>query len=115
MKHTVSRSIFFALVFSLAPGFVSSGRAQQASPTPNPRCTTSFPLPNASDIGSAKFEEKLYAFLDQRCYQTWIADRQIRNSGPFINNQSFGTHNAVKVFYSSEVWNWLKTKNREGE
>jgi len=85
---------------------------QSAAPQ---RCSISFPLPNASDIGTVKFEKRLYDFLDQGCYKTWIADRQIRNSGPFINGNSFGTHNAVKVFYSPEVWDWLKHKNREGE
>src|SRR5215813_3171129 len=107
--------LFLALSFSLAPKFISSSRAQQSSPTSAAPCTTSFPLPNPSDIGAAKFEKLLYAFLDQGCYKSWIADRQIRNSGPFINNQSFGTHNSVKVFYSPKVWSWLKEKNREGE
>src|SRR6185436_14965399 len=26
-----------------------------------------------------------------------------------------GTHNAVKIYYSPEIWNWLKVRNREGE
>lgn len=98
--------------------FAQRGAAQQPANSPastNNGCTLSFPLPRASDIGTAKFEKLLYTFLDQGCYKNWIADRQIRNSGPFINNQSFGTHNAVRVFYSPEVWDWLKHKNREGE
>jgi hypothetical protein len=79
------------------------------------RCDISFPLPNPSDIGAKKFEKLLYSFLEQGCYRSWIADRQIRNTGPFIGGKSFGTHNAVKVFYSPEVWDWLKRKNRQGE
>jgi len=66
-------------------------------------------------MGAKKFEKLLYSFLDQGCYRKWVADSQIRNTGPFIGGASFGTHNAVKVFYSPEVWDWLKYKNREGE
>ena len=44
-----------------------------------------------------------------------MADAEIRNTGPFIGGLSYGTHDAVKVFYSSQVWEWLKIKNREGE
>lgn len=78
-------------------------------------CEISFPLPNPSDIGAKKFEQLLYSFLEQGCYRSWTADRQIRNTGPFIGGKSFGTHNAVKVFYSPEVWEWLKNKNRQGQ
>lgn len=105
-----------ALVLTVAAVFIHSSKAQQAASVAAPQspCTIAFPLPNASEIGSAKFEKILYAFLDQGCYKTWVADRQIRNSGPFINNRSFGTHNAVKVFYSPEVWDWLKKNHRDG-
>jgi hypothetical protein len=78
-------------------------------------CDISFPLPNPSDIGNEKFEKLLYAFLDKGCYRNWKADNRIRDSGPFINNASFGTHNSVRIYYSPEVWDWMKIRNREGE
>jgi Cytochrome P460 len=78
-------------------------------------CDISFPLPNPSRIGTVKFEKLLYSFLEKGCYRSWIADREIRNTGPFIGGKSFGTHNAVKIFYSPQVWDWLKVKNRQGE
>lgn len=116
MRQIFPLTFIFLLVVAVAVRVTTKSYAQPAVPAGAPqRCSISFPLPNASDIGTAKFEKLLYAFLDQGCYKSWIADRQIRNSGPFINNQSFGTHNAVKVFYSPEVWDWLKHKNREGE
>src|SRR6185369_14153115 len=61
-------------------------RAERAQPKPvaQPPCTTSFPLPNPSDVGARKFEKTLYDFLDQRCYDKWVADSRIRDSGPFI-------------------------------
>src|SRR5439155_6581748 len=90
-------------------------RAQSPAHTPAKRCDISFPLPQPSDIGVKKFEKLLYSFLEQGCYRSWVADSQIRNTGPFINGTSFGTHNAVKIFYSPEAWDWLKRRNRQGE
>lgn len=78
-------------------------------------CRISFPLPNPSDLGVAKYDTLLRDFLLQGCYKGWVADSQIRNSGPFINGKSWGTHNSVKIYYSPESWNWLKARNREGD
>ncbi len=79
------------------------------------KCEVPFPLPNASEIGSQKYEKMLYAFLEQGCYKSWIADSRIRDTGPFINGIYYGTHPAVKIYYSPGMWDWLKTKNRQGE
>jgi hypothetical protein len=87
--------------------------AQQVSP--NAACDITFPLPRPSAIGTRAFEKTLYAFLEKRCYQNWTTDREIRNTGPVIAGNSFGTHNAVKVFYSPEAWEWLKKKDHQGE
>ena len=105
------------MLAGLAAVLISRVNKAQTNPvqTTIKRCDISFPLPNPSDIGAKKFEKLLYSFLEQGCYRSWIADRQIRNTGPFIGGKSFGTHNAVKVFYSPEVWDWLKRKNRQGE
>ena len=73
-----------------------------------------FPLPRPSEKRADDFEKLLYTFLEKRCYQNWVTDREIRNTGPVIAGVSFGTHNAVKIFYSPEAWNWLKQRNREG-
>src|SRR5258708_31104908 len=94
---------------------VPPSHAQNASPAAAKRCEIAFPLPRPSDLGAKKFEKLLNSFLDQGCYRSWIADSQIRNTGPFIGGASFGTHNAVKVFYSPEAWDWLKQRNREGQ
>lgn len=88
-----------------------AGHAQ----TTNTRCDIAFPLPNPSDYGARKYEKLLYDFLDKGCYKSWTADPQIRNTGPFIGGLSYGTHDAVKVFYSKEAWDWLKHRDRQGE
>ena len=98
IKHTFLLTLLFLLALTFVVRVTTKSYAQPAVPAPSPQpCTIPFPLPNATGIGTAKFEKLLYTFLDQGCYKTWISDRQIRNSGPFINNQSFGTHNSVKV------------------
>jgi hypothetical protein len=106
-----------ALLYPLTTLFIAgllvvSFRSVQAQTQP---CRLPFPLPNPSDIGAANFEKKLYEFLEQGCYRTWVSDNRIRDTGPFINGTSFGTHDAVRIFYSPEVWEWLKQHNREGE
>jgi len=80
----------------------------------NNREPCEFPLPRPSEMRGDDFEKLLYQFLEKRCYQNWVTDREIRNTGPVIAGVSFGTHNAVKIFYSPQAWDWLKTRNREG-
>ncbi|MDX6531741.1 MAG: hypothetical protein QOH41_4031 [Blastocatellia bacterium] len=122
MNYRVTiRLLFVTLLAALGALLVTSAieprpsYAQSPAQTPAKRCDIAFPLPKPSDIGARKFEKLLYSFIDQGCYRSWIADSQIRNTGPFINGTSFGTHNAVKIFYSPEVWDWLKYKDRHGE
>jgi hypothetical protein len=124
MTHRVTFRLLLGTVLAGLAAWLVSGaiewqpshaQAQSLAQSQSNRCDISFPLPNPSDIGSKKFEKLLYSFLEQGCYRSWIADLQIRNTGPFIGGKSFGTHNAVKVFYSPEVWDWLKRKNRHDE
>lgn len=88
---------------------------QQPGGSPEKTCDVTFPLPNPSEIGTRKFEKMLYGFLEKGCYKNWVADSQIRNTGPFIGGASFGTHPAVKIYYSPEAWDWLKRRDRQGE
>jgi hypothetical protein len=72
-------------------------------------CT--FPLPATTDEPTLR--KNLYAFLEERCYRSWTHDQKIRNTGPFLDNKNFGTHPAVKVYYSPGVWKWMEA-NRAG-
>jgi hypothetical protein len=118
MKKRISFQLLLATVLGCFATVLIS-RVNQAQTSPGPatinRCDIAFPLPHPSDIGARKFEKLLYSFLEKGCYQSWVADSQIRNTGAFIGGKSAGTHNAVKVFYSPQVWNWLKVKHRQGE
>ena len=69
---------------------------------------TPFPAALPSQIGAARFEGQLVAFLKRRGYAGWVHDPEIRNTGPWIDGQNYGTHPAVRVYYSPEVWAWLQ-------
>jgi len=77
-----------------------------------PACPDSLPLP--SSVGEQAYEAVLDTFLARRCYTGWVHDRQIRNTGPFVDGRNFGTHPAVRIYYSPRVWTWMTTGRREG-
>ena len=66
-------------------------------------------LPKPSSMSVDAFEELLYPFLEDRKYQeqNWSVDKSIRDTGPYIDGRSYGTHPAVRVYYSPEVITWL--------
>ena len=73
-------------------------------------------LPAPSSIPIQDYEKKLYRWLMTRQYKklNWRRDKTVRDTGPFINSVYYGTHPAVRIFYSPEVIAWLEN-NREGE
>src|SRR5712692_1291927 len=118
MGHRVFKRLLFVAMFGgLVTLFADSVGISNGSlaQSPSHRCDIAFPLPNPSEIGVKKFEKQLYAFLEEGCYKKWTSDSQIRNTGPFISGLPFGTHDAVKVYYSPAIWEWLKVRNRQGE
>lgn len=66
------------------------------------------------------YQEKLDAYLGSYCHRNpgngWVTDKRIRDTGPFIgtrsgdhwSGKSFGTHNPVVIWYSPEMYAWLK-------
>lgn len=87
--------------------FVNQGTSINAS--------SGLPLP--SSVTETQFEELLHAFLGRRRYAElgWRRDKRIRDTGPFLNGQYFGTHPAVRIYYSPEVIAWLEAGRPEGE
>ncbi|HEX8285025.1 MAG TPA: hypothetical protein VF588_16810 [Pyrinomonadaceae bacterium] len=107
----------FLLCGSLCALFTPDGPARAASTRgaaaePRQPCA---PLPVPSKVGVVEFERALIPFLKARCYGTWVADREVRDTGPFVGGVYYGTHPAVKVFYSPGMWDWVKKKNRRGD
>jgi hypothetical protein len=74
----------------------------------------SLPLPSSMSV--PKFEERLFEFLNNRVYVDelkWLKDKSVRDTGPYIQGKYYGTHPAVRVFYSPGIIRWL-TNGRVG-
>ncbi len=66
-------------------------------------------LPRPSSMSVNQFEAILFEFVNQRRYVElgWMQDKGVRDTGPFVDGKYYGTHPAVRVFYSPEVMEWL--------
>src|SRR5919202_5600650 len=89
-------------------------------------CT--WPLPILPSQDQDAFQKALSDYVRQGCYKKpesgWRGDNAIRDTGPFLPNdpknpsgggKSFGTHNAVRVYYSPEVWKWMTGSRKDGD
>ncbi len=68
------------------------------------------PLPVPSSLPPGKlidFQKQTFNFLDQGGYLKWCKDKWVRDTGPFINNNYYGTHPAVRIYYSGSMIKWL--------
>ena len=84
-----------------------------SSATAAPGHASVLPLPSALPL--QQYEGLLYDFLGKRAYDQpdWARDKKVRDTGPYINNQYYAPHPAVRIFYSPEVYAWLKN-DRQG-
>jgi hypothetical protein len=59
-------------------------------------------LPLPHELPLEDYERVLYKFLFTRAYAaapySWIRDKEIRDTGPFIAGDHHGTHPAVRVY-----------------
>ena len=88
----------------LAAGLIMAVGGAAQTPTPPP--VTSNPvLPLPSTMALDEYETLLYDFLESKRYQEmgWARDKRVRDTGPYIDGVSYGTHPAVRIFYSPEV------------
>src|SRR5688572_18443759 len=89
-------SICFALV---APSRVAAAPQTDPSARDDARCR--FPLSRPSEVGDEAFEREIYAFLDARCYEElgWMRDASVRDTGPWIEGDAYGSHPSVRIYY----------------
>lgn len=68
------------------------------------------PLP--SSLPLVDYERKLYRWILDREYTKlgWAKDKNVRDTGPFIDKTYYGTHPAVRIYYSPEVITWLEER-----
>ena len=106
--------IVWAAVLALAGGVsgdVSGGPGAPAKAEPGCKdieIGDSLPLPCTLPL--ADYEKVLYRWINDREYTKlgWARDKMIRDTGPFILNSNYGTHPAVRIYYSHEVLEWLE-------
>jgi len=70
----------------------------------------SLPLPSAVPSGQfVDFEKQVIAFLQRGDYKglNWCVDKGLRDTGPFIQGVYYGTHPAVRIYYSPKIMQWL--------
>ncbi len=67
-------------------------------------------LPLPSSLSLDEYEELMFRFLRSGAYKTlrWKKDKSIRDTGPWLNNSYYGTHPAVRIYYSPGVMRWLR-------
>jgi hypothetical protein len=73
-----------------------------------PACNLAAVMPPSKN--TVAFETALHPFLAAACYDKlgWTHDAFIRDTGPYILGDYYGTHPAVRIWYSPEVAKWMK-------
>ncbi len=87
------------------------------NPCPNPQpvppeLKAPQPVPPGENFG---FEKELLTYLSSYGYRNlgWCQDKGVRDTGDWVNSVYYGTHPAVRIYYSPEVMDWLR-KGRQG-
>lgn len=68
-------------------------------------------LPEHLPAGEPIAEERgILAYLASYKYRDlgWCVDKGVRDTGPYVNHTMYGTHPAVRVYYSPEMMAWLR-------
>ena len=97
--------------------FSFGGALFAATPEKLPPCTAAaesgLPLPStyAHNNDPAAYQTLLGNFLRANSYEKlgWCEDKVVRDTGPWLNNSYFGTHPAVRIWYSPSVARWVMT------
>ena len=71
----------------------------------------SAPLALPGSMPLVDYEKKLYRWIIERQYSKldWAMDKGVRDTGAYLNGQYYGTHPAVRIFYSPGVMQWLQS------
>lgn len=94
------------------PAAAATGDAEVAAPSERPAQPAGKPaaLPLPSTLSVREYEAHLFEFLQKRQYRDlgWAVDKGVRDTGPFIDGKAYGTHPAVRIYYSPEIIEWLQ-------
>lgn len=95
------------LALRLAAWATADAPAQATTRAPELGRPSGLPLPAGMPLSA--FEEKLFDFLNRREYAGlgWCNDKGVRDTGSYVDGKYYGTHPAVRVYYSPGVMHWL--------
>lgn len=103
--------LFIAVLLGFSPSGFGVKRVAAKSNVNSAQDICAWPLPYLpSQRGDEVFEKLLSDYTNRGCYKNdsrWKSDLEIRDTGAFIAGKPYGTHNAVRVYYSPEIVKWL--------
>ena len=106
-----------ALFFSARPALHALESAAQHG---NP-CADALPVPSELRLPKTiapgepvDVERQLLSYLQTYKYRDlgWCMDKGVRDTGPYVNHVMYGTHPAVRIYYSPEMMAWLRGGRR---
>ena len=68
------------------------------------------PLPSSFEF-AIDYQQALYTWVNCFAYKTVAgvkADKEVRQTGPFVALKDYGVHPAVRIWYSPEIVDWLE-------
>ena len=76
--------------------------------------TASDSLPLPGSLPLVDYEQALYPWVIKREYAAlgWCHDKEVRDTGPFVDGQYHGTHPAVLIYYSPTMMAWLLNREK---
>jgi mono/diheme cytochrome c family protein len=103
--------LVIALLLAWGPDGFGVKRAAARSETASAQdICKQWPLQPLPSQNADAFQKLLSDYTFNGCYKTapgWKHDLEVRDTGPFIAGKTYGTHNAVRVYYSPEIVKWL--------
>ena len=114
----------WAVFATLLVGWLALGeRATEAmrGGLPSAACANAAPVPAALRLPArvppgepVAIEQRLLRYLSSYAYRDlgWCVDKAVRDTGPYLDHVMYGTHTAVRIYYSPEMMAWLRGGRR---
>ena len=116
LAKVLTRGVCLVLLLASCSLKVEAQPGENPCPNPKPappELKAPNPIPPGENFG---FEKELLSYLSSYGYRKlgWCEDKGVRDTGDWVNSVYYGTHPAVRIFYSPEVMDWLR-KGRQGK
>lgn len=105
-----------------SPPGIAAVAAAVPTAVPHEACPNPSPVPDALALPAhvppgdpIAIEAKMLTYLQTYGYRKlgWCEDKYVRDTGPYVHGAYYGTHPAVRIYYSPQMMRWLR-KGRAG-